>query len=135
MKAGEPHYEKTLSSTNRQHFSFSCSPRCFPCSSQTDAHDRAARLANALCFLLTRLVRVVRIQRKMRRFEQRCEFLQQCEEVAHVKLLVGGKGLSLRCHYRVFTSLFLVQRSISLVVFLHKCVSATFRGRGCAGNQ
>src|SRR5260370_31086799 len=112
MKADGPHYEKTLSSTNWRYFSFPCSPHCLPYSSQTNTHDRAARLANALCFLLTRLVRVVRIQRKMRRFEQRCEFLQQCEEVAHVKLLVGGQGLSLRCHYRVFTSQFLVQRSI-----------------------
>src|ERR1700733_3100111 len=103
MKTGGPHYEKTLSSTKQQHFSFFCRPACLLCSSQTNTHDGAARLADALCFLLTGLVRVVRVHRKVRRFKQRCEFLQQCEEVAHVKLLVVVQGLSLRWHYRVFT--------------------------------
>jgi hypothetical protein len=126
-KTGGLHYEKALSSINRQHFSFLRSPHCFPCSSQTDTHDGSARLADPLCFTLTGLVRIVRVHRKMRRFEQRCKLLQQCEEVAHVKLLVVGQGLSPRHHYRVFTSLFLVQRNIYLVVFLHDCVFATHK--------
>ena len=47
------------------------------------AESRAACLALTLRFAGTCLIRVVRVHRQMRRFEQRSKFLQQGEEVAH----------------------------------------------------
>ncbi|VXC88962.1 hypothetical protein BURKHO8Y_520141 [Burkholderia sp. 8Y] len=62
---------------------------------QMNAESRAACLALALGFAETRLIRVVFIHRKVRRFKQRCGLLQQCEEVAHVRLRLVIEGFPL----------------------------------------
>jgi len=95
---------------------------------KTDAEQGCLRLANTLRFAVTCFVRIIRIQRQVRRREEVANLLEQREKIVHGdSRLVGGAGFSLRKKYRVFPRRKLVQCSN----FLMWSFAAWCLGRYC----